>query len=209
MIRVLSEPRSEPVLLSEARRWLGMTDDNDDDQDEEIQLLVAAMTKYAEETITFRRFVDRELELNLDGWSYEIELPTGPVVSVDYIDYLDTDGVLQRLYDGTGSPTIGAELVSIDTLGRRVKPAYGETWPTLRGGDYNAVRIGFTAGYGTDGSPPDLSVIPPQLKLWIRRRIATLYEHREEIIVGNIVAELPRDYRDAILDPLVLGRRIA
>jgi hypothetical protein len=49
---------------------------------------------------------------------------------------------------------------------------------------------------------------PAELKLWLRVRLATLFEHREAIIVGTIVAELPRSLNDALLDPLMLGRRI-
>lgn len=205
---VLTEPRSEPITLAEARRWLGMTDDNDTDQDPEIVLLVGAMREYAEK-FTGRRFCDTELELNLDFWpGHCIEIPVAPLVSIDYIRYLDTDGELQTLYNATESPTVGASLVSIDLKGRRLQPAYGEQWPSLRGGDFNAVRIGLTAGYGTGGSPDDLSVIPQALKVWIKARLATLFEQREAIIVGNIVNEIPRSHHDALLDGLMLGRRI-
>jgi hypothetical protein len=61
---------------------------------------------------------------------------------------------------------------------------------------------------GPAGSPQDLSVIPAELKLWLRVRLATLYENREALIVGTVVNEIPRDFNDALLDPLVLGRRI-
>jgi uncharacterized phiE125 gp8 family phage protein len=208
MIRVRTEPRVEPITLAEARLWLQMTDDNDTDQDAEVLLLVKAMRRYAEK-FTGRRFVDQELELCLDCWpGRAIELPVAPIVSIDYVKYLDQSGDLQTHYDDTGSPTVGADLVQIDTLGRRIQPAWGETWPYLRGGDFNAVQIGFTAGYGTGGSPEDLSLIPAELKVWIRARIATCFEMRETIIVGNIVNELPRAAYDALLDPLMLGRRI-
>lgn len=209
MLVVRSEPRAEPVTLAEARRWLGMTDDNDTDQDPEINLLVKAMRRFAER-YTGRRFVDQDLELCLDCWpGSEIELPTAPIVEISYVKYLDTNAELQTLYDVTVSPQIGEADVRIDTkTRRRMQPAYGQAWPVLRGGDYNAVQIGFTAGYGTGGSPEDLSVVPEELKVWIRARIATLFEHREQIIVGNIVSELPRSLYDAMLDPLMLGRRI-
>lgn len=208
MIRVRTEPRVEPITLAEARSWLQMTDDNDTDQDAEIQLLIKAMRRHAEK-MTGRRFVDVALELCLDRWPCRvIELPVAPVVSIDYVRYLDLSGNLQTHYDGTGSPTIGADLVQIDTLGRRIQPSWGNVWPYLRGGDFNAVQIGFTAGYGTGGSPEDLSVIPDEIKVWTRARIATCFEMRETIIVGNLVNELPRSTYDALLDGLMLGGRI-
>ncbi len=210
-IRVVSGPRSEPILLADARRWLGLTDANDTDQDAEIAILIQAMREHAER-LTGRRFVDQDLELMLDSFpSRVIELPVAPFVALNYVKYLDVDGVLQTLYSAEGSPTIGADLVSIDAYSEpaRISPAYAETWPTIRGGDFNSVLVGFTAGYGTGGSPEDLSVVPARLKLWMRARIATLFENREAIIVGNIVNEIPRDQSaDALLDSLMLGRRI-
>lgn len=211
-IVVLSAPLAEPVTLAEARSWLNMTDDNDTDQDAEILLLVAAMRKYAE-NYTGRAFVDRELELVLDCWPAcrVIELPIAPLLAVNYIRYKDTDGVLQSLYDVEGSPTIGAAgVVEISTKSApgRLQPAYGTQWPIIRAGDFDPIQIGFAAGYATGGSPADLSVIPPELKLWTKQRLATLYENRETIIIGTIVTPLPRALADAILDPLVLARRV-
>lgn len=208
MLDVRTEPRSEPVTLAEARSWLGMTDDNDTDPNADIWTILVALRRHAEK-MTGRRFCDVELELLLDCWpGYVIELPVAPIVSVDYVRYLDTSGELQTLYDITGSPQIGEADVRISLKTRRIQPAYGAAWPSLRGGDFDAVRIGFTAGYGTGGSPEDLSVIPAELKQWLKIRLATMYEHREAIIVGNIVTEIPRDHNDALLDSLMLGRRI-
>lgn len=205
---VLSEPRSEPITLAQARSWLGMTDDNDTDQDAEIWAMIRALRAYAEK-YTGRRFCDVDLELSLDCFPACIELPVAPLVEVLYIRYLDSDGALTSLYEA-GSPLVGANLVQIDTKSQpgRIKPAYGQVWPTIRASDFNPVRIGFTAGYGTGGSPEDLSVIPPELTLWMRRRVATQNEFREDVISGTIVAEIPRHHCDALLDPLMLGRRI-
>jgi hypothetical protein len=211
-VKVITEARSLPIYLSEARRWVGMTDDNDTDQDPELVLLVQALTKYAESR-TGRRFVDQELEVLSDCWPARVmELPIAPVVSIDYLQYLDIDGALQTLYDATVSPTVGAADVRLDTDSTppRIQPSWGGVWPNLRGDDFNAVRIGVTAGYGTGGSPENLAVIPPELKVWLKRRLATMFEHREEIIVGNLVSAVPPDLKaDRLLDPLMLGRRIA
>jgi uncharacterized phiE125 gp8 family phage protein len=210
MIYVRSEPRSEPIRLAEARSWLGMTDANDVGPDADIWGILRALRRYAEK-FTGRCFVDRDLELNLDRWPGNcIELPVAPIVDVDYIKYLDTTGALCTLYDVTQSPQVGEDQVQIDLKSQpaRIQPAWGKYWPTLRGYDFNAVQIGFTAGYGTGGSPEDLTPIPEELRLWLRIRLATLYEHREAIVVGGILAEVPRSHNDALLDPLMLGRRI-
>jgi uncharacterized phiE125 gp8 family phage protein len=151
MLYVVTPPRSEPVTLSELRRWLAMTDDNDTAQDPEIWAIAKAMRAYAEK-YTGRRFVDTALELNLDYWeSRVIQLPVAPVVSIDYVKYIDSSGTLQTLYDDTTSPTVGASAIAIDLKSQpaRISPPWAGFWPTIRGGDFNAVQIGFTAGYGT------------------------------------------------------------
>ena len=213
MIVVISEPRCEPIYLADARRWLGLTDDNDTDQDPEIWAILRALREYAEKR-TGRRFVDQELELNLDCWpDWIVELPVAPIVSIDYVRYLDTNGELQTFYDGTVSPTIGADQVWLDIKSQpgRLQPAYGGRWPILRGGDFNAVQIGFTAGYGTGGSPEDLSVIPKQLQLWLRYRLAGHFEQREPIVIGDRgqVNQVPESNLDALLSGLTLGRRVS
>lgn len=200
MIHVLEEPTLEPVTLAEGRRWLNMTDDDDTDQDPEILLVLKAMRRYAEK-YTGRRFCDTELELLLDCWpGRRFEIPVAPLLAVNYVKYLDTGGTLQTL-------DASKYEVDIKSVPGRIQPAYMETWPSLRGGDLNAVQIGFAAGYGTGGSPDDLSVIPEELKVWLRIRLATLFENREAIIVGTIVTDIPRSHNDALLDPLMLGRR--
>jgi uncharacterized phiE125 gp8 family phage protein len=208
-LRVLTEPTSEPVTLAEARLWLGMTDDNDTEQDPEISLCLAAMRRYAEKK-TGRRFCDVELELQLDCFPRVIELPVAPLVSLDYLRYINLSGELTTLYDASGSPTVGAAgVLDLDSVSEpaRIQPFYGTSWPSIRA-DFNPVRVGFTAGYGTGGSPENLAAVPAELKLWLRARLATVFENREQIVVGTSVAELPRSIYDALLDPLMLGRRI-
>jgi hypothetical protein len=74
-----------------------------------------------------------------------------------------------------------------------IAPAYGETWPATRN-EMNAVRVRFVAGYGSKADVPEI------LKTWAKVRINTLYEHREAIITGTIVASIPRDFVDGLLD---------
>jgi head-tail adaptor len=157
------------------------------------------MREFAEK-YTGRRFVDTDLELNLDCWPGHDRAPGRAGRRYRLRQISRYDGALQTLYDWSGSPQVGEDLVSIDLKSQpaRIQPAWAASLADdLRGGDFNAVRIGFTAGYGTGGSPEDLAVIPAELKLWIRARLATLFENREAIIVGNIVAEIPRDLRRA------------
>lgn len=53
------------------------------------------------------------------------------------------------------------------------------------------VTISYTCGY---------DVIPASLKAWVLNKVSTLYENREEIVVGLSVAEIPKSMIDCILD---------
>lgn len=195
-LRVLTGPSVEPVTLAEARLW-ARVDDDDTTQDAMIQLLITAMRKHAE-NLTCRYFASRTLELRLPHFTGTvIKLPYPPLRSVEYVAYIDGDGVLQTM--SGGSPTeFDVDIYSEPGI---VRPLYGESWPSTRS-TLDAVRIGYTAGYATTNA------IPKAFRVWMQARIATLYDNREHLVMNNVVA-IPRDFADGLLDALVTGERIA
>lgn len=199
-VRVVTEPSAEPLTLTEVKRHLVVDSDFTTD-DTYITALIPVARRYAE-NYTRRAFVQRTLELILPNFSgYEIYLPQPPLQSITSIKYLDLDGVLQ---------TIAASEYQVDIYREpgRVKPAYLESWPTVVRGDYNAVQIRYIAGYQPSGSPNSdadyAANIPDTLKQWMQVRIAQMYELRVPIVTGTIVATLPRDFVDGLLDELVV-----
>lgn len=42
--------------------------------------------------------------------------------------------------------------------------------------------------------------VPSALKAWILNKVATLYEHREQIIIGQTMVEMPKNVIDCALD---------
>ena len=206
-IEVLTQPAYEPVSLAQAREWLRLESD-DTANTAVLQLLIRAMREDAE-NLTHRAFVSRQLRLNLETWptchtyGSRIELPFPPLITVDSFKYVDTDGTLQTLAASQYSVHDEAEPAFII-------PAYQVTWPTIRQVP-DAIQITFTAGYAV-GSPPDEAAaqenVPKILKLWMQTKLATLFENREQIISGTIVAKLPRDYTDGLLDSITVGTRL-
>lgn len=206
-IEILTQPAFEPVSLTQAREWLRLESD-DTANTAVLQLLIQAMREDAE-NLTHRAFISRQLRLNLDGWPSDslygssIELPYPPLISVDSFKYVDTDGVLQTLaanqYD-----------VHDESEPAFIIPAHQVTWPTIRQTP-NAIQITFTTGYAV-GSPPDEAAaqenIPSTLKLWMQTKLATMFEHREQLIAGTIVAKVPRDFTDGLLDSITVGTRL-
>lgn len=206
-LQVITQPAYEPVSLAEAKRWLNIETDVTI-HDAVLRLLIKAMRELAE-NLTFRAFISRQLRLTLGEWPHDreygikIELPQPPLLSVDSFKYRDTDGVLTTLaadqYDVYEEYEPGL-----------IVPAYLVSWPTIRR-QPDALQFTFTAGYAP-GSPSDEAsnqeVMPGALRLWMQTKLATLFENREQLVIGAIVSELPRSNVDALLDPLVVGTRL-
>lgn len=199
-VRVVVAPAVEPLTLAEVKLHLR---EDLSEQDDLITSLIQMAREYAER-YTGRAFITQTLQLSLpcfpaDG---EIVLPRPPIQYVETIRYTDADGVDQLVDDA---------LYQVDLLSEpgAVKPAYGEVWPAPRAGDYNAVRVRYVAGFAEIGSPSNVDPrngVPELVKQWMRVRIAQHYEHREATVVGTIIAPIPKDYVDGMLDPLRVRR---
>ena len=209
-IRTVTEPSFEPITLVQARSWAKVTA-GDTTFDADLTILIAAMRRHAE-NLTGRAFMHRQLQLLRSGWptdlvegisGHVIELPYPPLAHVQSIQYYDIDGVIQTL-------ATDQYVVHSWREPAIIVPEWEALWPTVRG-LVNAVQVNYVAGYPVVGSPEDevaqQAAVPQNLKLWIASRLATLFENREQIIVGSSVAELPRSYADGLLDELVIGSR--
>lgn len=206
-LEVVSSPVYEPISLAEAREWVRLEAD-DTANTAVLRALIKAMREDAE-NLTHRAFVQRQYRLNLGcwpsdpRWGYRIELPFPPLASVDSFKYIDSDGVLQTLASDQYE-------VHDETEPAFIIPAWQVTWPTIRLRP-DALQITFTAGYPT-GSPADEAGaqqnLPESVRLWMRTKLATLFTQREQLITGTIVSKVPRDFTDALLDPLVVGTRM-
>jgi uncharacterized phiE125 gp8 family phage protein len=196
--KVITQPAYEPVTLAEAKLWLRV-DEDDTEQDAMINLLIIAMREYAE-SLTGRAFVQRTLEHRLDKFPQDagvIELPVAPLRSVTSIQYVDGDGVLQSI---DSSPTGWQE----DTFSEpgKIKPlTTSNDWPITLD-ELGAVRIRYVSGYANPNS------IPKKVRLWMQTRISTLYEHREQIVIGGVV-NIPRAFVDGLLDDLKVHKNFA
>jgi uncharacterized phiE125 gp8 family phage protein len=200
MIQVIIEPAAYPVTRAEAKAW-SRIDSTDASQDTVLDMLIGAMTEYAEH-LTGQAYVERTLQLNLACFPQCIELPWAPLIGIDSIAYTDINRAPQ---------TVAAADYEIDTVSKpgRVRPVWGATWPAI-GYGFNPVRIQYRAGYAYPGSPVDLtdnSYLPGKLRLWVQARICTLYDNRAQIIDGRDV-KIPHDFADGMLDSLTLGSRL-
>ena len=207
-VRTLTDPPYEPVSRTQAKLWCKVTATADDTL---IDMLIKGMREYAE-NLTGRTFVQRTLQLILTGYQYleidgtrriGIELPYPPLISVESVTYIDTDGATQ---------TLATTEYNVHTWREPgiVIEDWDVTWPSYRR-EPDAIRVNYTAGYAPSGSPTDETAyqldLPANLKLWMQARIATLYDNREQVVANNAI-QIPRDFADGLLDSLIVGTRI-
>lgn len=207
---------AEPLTVSEVKYQLPWPQ-TDNTWDIWIQSAIAAARQYAEiytqkvfVTSTVTQVVDRfpgsRAALALLPNAYQIGdaignpfLPNGgillevaPVQSVTKIEYTDTTGALLTV----DPATYVADLI---TEPARITPLFGQSWPVAQS-QIAAVKLTYIAGYG---EPKD---VPEGLKVWMKMRIAALWQNREEVVVGSrlTVGELP--FVDAMLDAFRIPR---
>lgn len=198
-IRVVTPPAIEPVSLTEMRLHLRERS-SVTAQDPLISALIQAVREHGE-NMTGRAFVYQELEYSCAYFPSAFKLPRPPLVSVASIKYTDSDGAEQ---------TVDPSTYQVDSYAQPglIKPAYLETWPTdVRSSDFNAVRVRYFAGYPPGSPASDLAEsVPEGIKAWLKVRVGQLYEHREAVVVGNIVSAIPRDFVDGLLDRYLVDR---
>ncbi|MFM0326088.1 head-tail connector protein [Caballeronia glebae] len=215
-LRLTQGPAEEPVSLEEAKLHLRVIDSSEDTL---ISMLISAARAHAE-NICRRVFVTQKFDLYLDAFPYytyygvipgyvpvdqlpsawmtmrnyavrfrgsKIDIPFPRLQSVDAITYVDASGATQ---------TLDPSLYVVDSVSEPgvLTPKTNTYWPDTEN-TTNAVKISFTAGYGSAAD------VPAGIKSWILLRVATLYENREEvaIVTRGQVHDLP--YVDQLLDP--------
>lgn len=200
-VRVTQAATAEPVGLDEAKVWCRVEHAEDDAL---ITMLVqAARQRFVE--LTGRSAGRQSLELRIDRFpvgACPIELPFPPVYSVEYVRYFDSNGSLQSY--GEGSPTSWLEDFGSEPA--RIQPFYGSYWPATAP-VIGAVKVGYTAGYASVGSP-EVACVPPAAKVWMRAVIATLYDKRDQLVMGNVV-EIPHAFGVGLLDDLRVKQMFA
>ncbi|MFZ2967926.1 MAG: head-tail connector protein [Sulfuricurvum sp.] len=175
-------PLSAPVTLDEAKAHLNILSGLDDDL---ISFLIGVATEQAEE-ITNRQLMRSTYEMTMDILPDRFEIKKPPLHAVEKIEYIpdwsDSYATLdpsKYMVDNTVEPGV-------------VIRRNDATYPAISW-MLNAVRVTFTAGYA------DAEAVPKSIKQWMLIRIATLFEHREEIVVGVSVTPIQNNYNDYLI----------
>jgi Phage gp6-like head-tail connector protein len=215
------EPAQELITLAQAKNFLRVSVDDDDDL---ISMLITASREAVEEFCS-RKFAPQSLLQSMDSfpyytdtvmsqmayppsyyslpmysttlWNYSqmIKLYYPPCIEVQGIDYTDTNGNNQTLMQDVD--------FLLDNINEpaRIFPMPGAMWPPCL---YvpNAVRIRFTAGYGSsavDPHPVDGEIpqgagsqpVPKRAIMAMYQLMASWYENREAVTSVDM-KELPQ-----------------
>lgn len=181
-LKLKTAPTGYPLTLTEAKAHLNVLSDLDNDL---ISFLIGVATEQAEE-ITNRQLMRSTYEMTMDILPDRFEIKKPPLHAVEKIEYIP---------DGSDSYVLlDASKYMVDTT---VEPGVvirrnDATYPAISW-MVNAVRVTFTAGY------TDAEAVPKSIKQWMLIRIATLFEHREEIVVGVSVTPIQNNYNDYLI----------
>lgn len=161
---------------------------DDDDQAVVTRLIVAVADWLAGPQGWLGRSLEPQtLELRLPGFPVHpfvgIVLPRPPLIEVESVKYLDSDGAEQALAPSTYfvSERAGLSVINLNS---------GESWPATACHP-EAVKVRYHAGYGeydNDYGLISTGDLPEALQLAITTAAARLYESREAGIVGNEAA---------------------
>lgn len=187
---LLTAPGEEPITLAEAKLNQRVEHNADDTL---ITWLIVQAREQAEKR-TGRQLITASWRLTLDAWPENglLEPPLPPLISVQSVKYVDSNGAQQ---------TLSPSAYQVDTASRqpRVAPSYGTTWPSARA-SLNAIQVDYTAGYGS------AAAVPASIKGWMHLAIGAWYENRSAVITGNPIAELPADFAAGLLSDYIVHR---
>ncbi len=173
-LMMLSGPAAEPVSLADARQWMKV---DSNDEDELIGALITSARLIVEAT-TRRMLMMQTWRLALDAWPGGLvyRLPLAPVLSVDTI----------RLRNADASATpLPALLWWLQTSTDEARLVFNAA-PPVPGRSVGGIEIDLTLGYG--GQPGD---VPEPLRQAICLLVARWFEDRGDVISDLAHEQLP------------------
>jgi uncharacterized phiE125 gp8 family phage protein len=168
--RVSVAPASEPITLEEAKAFLRV---DGTDEDALITSLISVARSVCE-TYAGLSFAAQTRVVKLDRFpcsDKDIILPYGPVTAVTSVAYSDEDGNPQTVASGG---------YTVDMQSGLSKIRITESWPSTDR-IMNNVVVTYTAGYAT---------VPEVAKHAIKMTLASLYENRQDEVVGTVTTLL-------------------
>lgn len=164
---------SEPITLQEAKDHCYVTS-VDIDVEATLTDAIAEAREYCQGH-TWQIIVAGIYEYRIDSFPNGreiLEIDKYPIVSVDSVEYIDTDGNIQII----NNSNYVADTYSYTT---RIKPE--EDWPTVKDQPF-AITVSLTAGY--DDSSPRFEC-PGNIKRAVKLLVGHYFNNREVVVVSE------------------------
>jgi uncharacterized phiE125 gp8 family phage protein len=160
-ITIITSPAAEPLGLAEAKQFLAVVNDDEDD-------LIAALIVAARETVeaaSGRALIVRRVVETLDQWSFDrrgaLALSLTPVSAVYAVRVAGPDGAMATLESGG---------YALDAAGARL---WFSTPPPSPASSIAGIEIEYEAGFGAAAS-----AVPEALRQAVRLTLSAAYEDR-------------------------------
>ena len=141
-----------------------------DEEDDVLEMYIEAATKEAE-LYTRRALRESSWQVITDRFHYCLSLDVAPI---------DASTIVVKYYDAANTEqTLSAAQYTVKNFGpdEYLQIVFdGTSLPVLRD-RWDAVKIEFDAGYAT---------IPAKVKVWIMDKAASLYENRQDQVIGAV-----------------------
>jgi len=173
---LLAGPAVEPITLAEAKQFVRVEHDDDDDV---INALIAGARVHVE-TQTRRALITQSWRLTRDVWPATgcLALLPVPVKTLDSARFYKSDGT-----------TLSLDLAgfALDKISAPARLSFVRGAPPAPQRSAAGIEIDITCGYGDAAAD-----VPAPLRQAIRLLVAHWYENRGLIAVGSEVALLPQ-----------------
>lgn len=183
-LQLLEAPATTPVTLAEVKEQLRIEHTDDD-------ALLARLINVAVAYTDAQGVLGQAMISQKWGqWVHSVppqsvRLSLGPVIQVDAVKYYDADGVLQ-------TDTLSNYQITGVGFATQIGPKEGFNWPVTQD-RADAIRIDFTAGYGTTTAD-----IPETLRHAMLMLIGHWYDNRENTMMDEL-SDIPYGF-DALLN---------
>lgn len=187
----------EPLTNAEMYSYLKIPQRSpvDSQEDDFITAMISAAREQAE-ILQGRDLVRKQWDLSNDYWpSYRIET-RAPLVSVDLVQYKDSNGDVTVMTEGPDAQYI----VDKSKQPGVIMPPYNATWPTFTPWPSSSILFRFTSGYSN--SDPFWNGAGARIKIGMKLLISAWYNNRLPFDKG---AAATNEYPYAVTSCLEFG----
>jgi uncharacterized phiE125 gp8 family phage protein len=185
---LLTPPAVEPVTLADAKAWLRVEHDDDDDV---ITALIAGARMHVEAQ-TRRALITQTWRLVRDAWPHDgrIAVLPAPLQSIDTVRVYDDAGVAQ---------TVDLQAFTLDTAAAAGVIVFVPWSAPAPGRPFAGIELDVTVGFGD--APTD---VPEPLRQALKLLVTHWYENRG-VVASGAAAALPANLAALIAPYRVLS----